>query len=101
MQFAPPPAAAFQGYAPMSGAVPASPMVGAMVGQNTGVMVSMAMPNGFTGSVPGMMPPQGGAVPTGVVPAQNMYAMQPGQQGQWNMGQVSKFPQPPRGNGRF
>ncbi|XP_023654215.2 stromal membrane-associated protein 1-like isoform X7 [Paramormyrops kingsleyae] len=98
MQFPTPPAAAFQGYAPMSGAVPASPMVGAMVGQNTGVMVSMAMPNGFMGSVPGgvtstapgMMPPQGGAVPTGAVPAQNMYAMQPGQQGQWNVGQVNQ-----------
>ncbi|XP_048843966.1 LOW QUALITY PROTEIN: stromal membrane-associated protein 1-like [Brienomyrus brachyistius] len=98
MQFPPQPAATFQGYATMGGAVPASSMMGAMVGQNTGMMVSMAMPNGFMGSVPGggdetapgMMPPQGGAAPTGAVPAQNMYAMQPGQQGQWNMGQVNQ-----------
>lgn len=63
---------------------------GAMMGQNTGMMVGMTMPNGFMGNAqpgvmglaPGMMGPQG------MVPPQNMYAMQPGQQGQWNMAQV-------------
>lgn len=63
---------------------------GAMMGQNTGMMVGMTMPNGFMGNAqpgvmglaPGMMGPQGMVAP------QNMYAMQPGQQGQWNMAQV-------------
>ncbi|XP_045075124.1 stromal membrane-associated protein 1-like [Coregonus clupeaformis] len=74
----------------------------AMMGPNTGMMVGMTMPNGFMGQAPaagmvGMAPrmmgvPQGG-MPAGMVPAQGMqgmYAVQPGQQGQWNMGQMNQ-----------
>ncbi|XP_045075117.1 stromal membrane-associated protein 2-like [Coregonus clupeaformis] len=74
----------------------------AMMGPNTGMMVGMTMPNGFMGQAPaagmvGMAPrmmgvPQGG-IPAGMVPAQGMqgmYAIQPGQQGQWNMGQMNQ-----------
>lgn len=70
---------------------------GAMMGPSPGMMVGMTMPNGFMGNAPAagvmgmaprMMGPQGGAMPAGVVPAQGMYAIQPGQQAQWNMGQV-------------
>lgn len=69
----------------------------AMMGPSPGMMVGMTMPNGFMGNAPAtgvmgmaprMMGPQGGAMPAGMVPAQGMYAIQPGQQAQWNMGQV-------------
>jgi len=83
----------------------ATPVPAAMMGQNPshgGMMVGMTMPNGFMGGAqaagvmglaPGMMGgPQAGAMPTGVVPPQNMYAaaMQQGQQPQWNMAQMNQ-----------
>lgn len=45
-------------------------------------------PAGVMGVAPGMMGAQAGAMPAGVVPPQNMYTMQPGQQTQWSVGQV-------------
>ncbi|XP_066535328.1 stromal membrane-associated protein 1 isoform X2 [Hoplias malabaricus] len=105
MQFPAQPQANFQAFPGMGGALPPTTMMGAvmgqggaMMGQNTGMMVGMTMPNGFMGNAqagvmglaPGMMGGQAGAMPAGVVPPQNMYAMQPGQQTQWNMGQMNQ-----------
>ncbi|RXN23414.1 stromal membrane-associated 1 isoform X1 [Labeo rohita] len=99
MQFPAQPQGNFQAFPGMGGAMPPTTMMGAvmgqggaMMGQNTGMMVGMTMPNGFMGNAqpgvmglaPGMMGPQG------MVPPQNMYAMQPGQQGQWNMAQINQ-----------
>lgn len=99
MQFPAQPQGNFQAFPGMGGAIPPTTMMGpvmgqggAMMGQNTGMMVGMTMPNGFMGNAqpgvmglaPGMMGPQG------MVPPQNMYAMQPGQQGQWNMAQINQ-----------
>ncbi|KAL2083466.1 hypothetical protein ACEWY4_021239 [Coilia grayii] len=115
MQFPAQPAANFQAFPGMGGVMPpTTTMMGAVMGQGAapvpammgqnpaaaaGMMVGMTMPNGFMGSAqaagvmglaPGMMgAAQPGAMPAGVVPPQNMYAMQPGQQPQWNMAQVS------------
>ncbi|XDV50364.1 hypothetical protein PO909_019434, partial [Leuciscus waleckii] len=100
MQFPAQPQGNFQAFPGMGGAMPPTTMMGAvmgqggaMMGQNTGMMVGMTMPNGFMGNAqpgvmglaPGMMGPQGMVAP------QNMYAMQPGQQGQWNMAQLCLF----------
>ncbi|XP_036430168.1 stromal membrane-associated protein 1 isoform X2 [Colossoma macropomum] len=105
MQFPAQPQANFQAFPGMGGAMPPTTMMGAvmgqggaMMGQNTGMMVGMTMPNGFMGNAqagvmglpPGMMGAQAGAMPAGVVPPQNMYAMQPGQQTQWSMGQMNQ-----------
>ncbi|XP_076830462.1 LOW QUALITY PROTEIN: stromal membrane-associated protein 1 [Brachyhypopomus gauderio] len=105
MQFPAQPQANFQAFPGMGGAMPPTTMMGAvmgqggaMMGQNTGMMVGMTMPNGFMGNAqagvmglaPGMMGPQAGAIPAGVVPPQNMYAMQPAQQTQWSMGQMNQ-----------
>ncbi|XP_064171863.1 stromal membrane-associated protein 1-like isoform X3 [Anguilla rostrata] len=103
MQFPPqPPPSTYQGFPGMGGAMPPTTMMGAvlgqgaaMMGQNAGMMVGMTMPNGFMGNAPagvmglapGVMGPQAGGM---VPPPQNMYAMQPGQQGQWNIGQVNQ-----------
>ncbi|KAI7805459.1 putative stromal membrane-associated protein 1 [Triplophysa rosa] len=99
MQFPAQPQGNFQAFPGMGGAMPPTTMMGAvmgqggaMMGQNTGMMVGMTMPNGFIGNAqpgvmglaPGMMGPQG------MLPPQNMYAMQPGQQGQWNMAQINQ-----------
>ncbi|XP_028822938.1 stromal membrane-associated protein 1-like [Denticeps clupeoides] len=98
MQFSAQPQPGFQAFPGMSGAMPPTTMMGAVMGQNTGMMVGMTMPNGFMGNpqagvmglAPGMMGAQGGAMAAGVVPPQNMYAMQPGQTPQWNMGQMNQ-----------
>lgn len=100
--------AGYQAFPGMGTGMPPTTVMGAMMaqngaammGHNTGMMVGMTMPNGFMGQAPaagmvGMAPrmmgvPQGG-MPAGMVPAQGMqgmYAVQPGQQGHWNMGQV-------------
>lgn len=104
IQFPAQPQASFQAFPAMGGPMPPTTMMGAvmgqggpLLGQNTGMMVGMTMPNGFMGNAqggvmglaPGMMSAQAGALPAGVVPQQNMYAMQPGQQPQWNMGQMN------------
>ncbi|XP_035262121.1 stromal membrane-associated protein 1-like isoform X1 [Anguilla anguilla] len=97
-----PPPSTYQGFPGMGGAMPPTTMMGAvlgqgaaMMGQNAGMMVGMTMPNGFMGNAPagvmGLAPGVMGAQAGGMVPPpQNMYAMQPGQQGQWNIGQVNQ-----------
>ncbi|XP_062375234.1 stromal membrane-associated protein 1 isoform X4 [Sardina pilchardus] len=110
MQFPAQPPANFQAFPGMGGAMPPTTMMGAVMGQGaapaammgqnaTGMMVGMTMPNGFMGGAqpagvmglaPGMMGAQPGGMPAGVVPPQNMYAMQPGQQPQWNMAQMNQ-----------
>ncbi|XP_034544354.1 stromal membrane-associated protein 1-like [Notolabrus celidotus] len=107
MQFPVQAAAGYQAYPGMGTAMPPTTVMGAMMaqsgaammGHNPGMMVGMTMPNGFMGNAqaagvmgmaPRMMGPQGGAMPAGMVPAQGMYAIQPGQQAQWNMGQVNQ-----------
>jgi len=84
------------GYHPGMGAMMGQGGAAAMMASNPGMMVGMTMPNGFMGNphagvmgmAPGMMGPQGGAMPAGMMPGQGMYAIQPGQQAQWNIGQV-------------
>ncbi|GAA6107467.1 stromal membrane-associated protein 1 isoform X1 [Tachysurus ichikawai] len=105
MPFPAQPQANFQAFPAMGGPMPPTTMMGAvmgqggaMMGQNTGMMVGMTMPNGFMGNAPagvmgvapGMMGAQAGAMPAGVAPPQNMYTMQPGQQPQWSMGQMNQ-----------
>lgn len=107
MQFPVQAAAGYQAFPGMAGAMPPTTVMGAMMAQsgaammgpNPGMMVGMTMPNGFMGNAPAtgvmgmaprMMAPQAGAVPAGMVPAQGMYALQPGQQAQWNMGQMNQ-----------
>ncbi|CDQ90444.1 stromal membrane-associated protein 1 [Oncorhynchus mykiss] len=102
--------AGYQAFPGMGTGMPPTTVMGAMMAQNgaammgpnTGMMVGMTMPNGFMGQAPaagmvGMAPrmmgvPHGG-MPAGMVPAQGMqgmYAVQPGQQGHWNMGQMNQ-----------
>lgn len=105
MQFPVQATAGYQAFPGMGPAMPPTTVMGAMMSQsgaammgpNPGMMVGMTMPNGFMGNAPAagvmgmaprMMGPQGGAMPAGMLPAQGMYALQPGQQAQWNMGQV-------------
>ncbi|KAJ4944509.1 hypothetical protein JOQ06_013052 [Pogonophryne albipinna] len=99
MQFPVQAAGGYQAFPGMGTAMPPTTVMGAMMGPSPGMMVGMTMPNGFMGNAqaggvmgmaPRMMGPQGGAMPAGMVPAQGMYAIQPGQQGQWNMGQVNQ-----------
>lgn len=99
MQFPVQAAAGYQAFPGMGTAMPPTTVMGAMMGPSPGMMVGMTMPNGFMGNAPAtgvmgmaprMMGPQGGAMPAGMVPAQGMYALQPGQQAQWNMGQVNQ-----------
>ncbi|MEQ2171169.1 hypothetical protein GOODEAATRI_007949 [Goodea atripinnis] len=95
----------YQAFPGMGTAVPPTTVMGAMMAQggtammgpNPAMMVGMTMPNGFMGNAPAagvmgmaprMMGPQGAAMPAGMMPAQGMYAIQPGQQAQWSMGQV-------------
>lgn len=96
----------YQAFPGMATAVPPTTVMGAMMAQsgsammgpNPAMMVGMTMPNGFMGNAPAagmmgiaprMMGPQNAAMPAGMMPAQGMYAaIQPGQQAQWNMGQV-------------
>ncbi|XP_061083995.1 stromal membrane-associated protein 1 isoform X1 [Conger conger] len=98
MQFPSQPGQGYQGFAPPT------TMMGTVLGQSgpamgQSMMVGMTMPNGFMGAAQagvmglapgGVMGAQGGGVPPGVVPPQNMYAMQPGQQQQWNISQMNQ-----------
>lgn len=67
-----------------------------VMGQSTGVMVGMGMPNGFTGTTQtgvmglpqNVVGPQGGMVGQMVTP-QNKYGLQQNQQAQWNLSQVN------------
>ncbi|XP_007543037.1 stromal membrane-associated protein 1-like [Poecilia formosa] len=97
----------YQAFPGMGAAVPPTTVMGAMMAQsgaammgpNPAMMVGMTMPNGFMGNAPAtgmmgmaprMMGPQGAPMPAGMMPAQGMYAIQPGQQAPWNMGQVNQ-----------
>lgn len=105
MQFPVQAAGGYQAFPGMGAAMPPTTVMGAMMAQSgaammgpsPGMMVGMTMPNGFIGNAPAtgvmgmaprMMGPQGGALPAGMLPAQGMYTIQPGQHAQWNMGQV-------------
>lgn len=107
MQFPVQAAAGYQAFPGMGTAMPPTTVMGAMMAQSgaammgpsPGMMVGMTMPNGFMGNAPAagmmgmaprMMGPQAGAMPAGMVPAQGMYTIQPGQQAQWNMGQMNQ-----------
>uniref|UniRef100_A0A3P8TWD1 Small ArfGAP 1 n=1 Tax=Amphiprion percula TaxID=161767 RepID=A0A3P8TWD1_AMPPE len=107
MQFPVQATAGYQAFPGMGTAMPPTTVMGAMMAQSgaammgpsPGMMVGMTMPNGFMGNAPAtgmmgmaprMMGPQGGAMPAGMVPAQGMYTIQPGQQAQWNMGQMNQ-----------
>lgn len=99
MQFPVQATAGYQAFPGMGTTMPPTTVMGAMMGPSPGMMVGMTMPNGFMGNAPAtgvmgmaprMMGPQGSAMPAGMVPAQGMYALQPGQQAQWNMGQVNQ-----------
>uniref|UniRef100_A0A4W5JR90 Small ArfGAP 1 n=1 Tax=Hucho hucho TaxID=62062 RepID=A0A4W5JR90_9TELE len=89
----------FQTYPGVLGAMPPTTMTGgvmaqgggAMMGQNSGMMVGMAMPNGgYMGMQQGMMGPPVGAMPAGAGTPQMYAAMQQQQQqGQWNVNQVT------------
>ncbi|XP_040043516.2 stromal membrane-associated protein 1 [Gasterosteus aculeatus] len=107
MQFPVQAAGGYQAFPGMGAAMPPTTVMGAMMAQSgaammgpsPGMMVGMTMPNGFIGNAPAtgvmgmaprMMGPQGGALPAGMLPAQGMYTIQPGQHAQWNMGQVNQ-----------
>ncbi|KAM6940053.1 stromal membrane-associated protein 1-like [Xenentodon cancila] len=107
MQFPVQATGGYQAFPGMGTAMPPTTVMGAMMAQSgtammgpsPGMMVGMTMPNGFMGNTPatgmmGMAPrmvgPQGGAMPAGMVPAQGLYTIQPGQQAQWSMGQVNQ-----------
>ncbi|KAJ3615340.1 hypothetical protein NHX12_018908 [Muraenolepis orangiensis] len=100
MQFPVQAAAGYQGYPGVGTAMGAMMGQGAagMMAPNSGMMVGMTVPNGFMGNphagvmgvAPGMIGHQGGAMHTGMMPAQGMYALPPGQQAQWNMGQMNQ-----------
>lgn len=95
----------YQALPGMATPMPHTSVMGAMMAQSTAtmmgpsqaMMVGMTMPNGFIGNAPTagvmsmtprMMRPPGGALPSGTLPAQGIYAIQPGQQVQLNMSQV-------------
>uniref|UniRef100_A0A8C3UAN0 Small ArfGAP 1 n=1 Tax=Catharus ustulatus TaxID=91951 RepID=A0A8C3UAN0_CATUS len=106
MPFTTQPSTHFQGFPAMGVPVPAATgMMGNMMGQSvpvmgqsTGVMVGVGMPNGFTGTAPtGVMGlpqtvvgPQGGMVGQMVTPPQNKYGLQQNQQAQWNLSQINQ-----------
>ncbi|KAG2467288.1 SMAP1 protein, partial [Polypterus senegalus] len=101
--FASQPSANFQAFPSMGTQMPPAAMMGPVMGQsmpmmaqNTGMMVNMAMPNGYMGNAQAgviglaqnVMGPQA-AMPGNAVNPQNMYTMQANQQGQWNMSQMN------------
>ncbi|NXF24285.1 SMAP1 protein, partial [Rhodinocichla rosea] len=106
MPFTTQPSTHFQGFPAMGVPVPAATgMMGNMMGQSvpvmgqsTGVMVGVGVPNGFTGTAPtGVMGlpqtvvgPQGGMVGQMVTPPQNKYGLQQNQQAQWNLSQMNQ-----------
>ncbi|KAM8953047.1 stromal membrane-associated protein 1 [Pelodytes ibericus] len=95
----------FQGFPAMGVPVPvSSSMMGNMMGQpipgmgqNTGMMVGMGMPNGFVGNPPAgvmgipanMMGPQAGMVGNMSTPP-NKFGMQQNQQSPWNLSQMNQ-----------
>ncbi|XP_074009952.1 stromal membrane-associated protein 1 isoform X2 [Numenius arquata] len=105
MPFTTQPSTHFQGFPAMGVPVPAATgMMGNMMGQSvpvmgqsTGVMVGMGMPNGFTGTTQtgvmglpqNVIGPQSGMVGQMVTP-QNKYGLQQNQQAQWNLSQMNQ-----------
>ncbi|XP_060091589.1 stromal membrane-associated protein 1 isoform X2 [Heteronotia binoei] len=105
MPFTAPPSTHFQGFPAMGVPVPAAPgMMGNMmgqsvpvIGQNTGMLVGMGMPNGFSvaaqsaglGLPQNVVGPQGTTVGQ-VASPQNKYGMQQNQQAQWNLAQMNQ-----------
>ncbi|XP_074847175.1 stromal membrane-associated protein 1 isoform X1 [Carettochelys insculpta] len=99
------PSTHFQGFPAMGvpGPAPAGMMGNMMgqsvpvIGQNTGIMVGMGMPNGFTGTTQtgamglpqNVVGTQGGMVGQ-MVTAQSKYGMQQNQQAQWNLSQMNQ-----------
>ncbi|XP_027783976.1 stromal membrane-associated protein 1 isoform X4 [Marmota flaviventris] len=88
--------AAFQGFPSMGVPVPAAPsLLGNVMGQSTGMMVGMPMPNGFMGNAQtGVMPlpqnvvaPQGGMVGQMGAP-QSKFGLPQAQQPQWSLSQI-------------
>uniref|UniRef100_A0A8C0BZG5 Small ArfGAP 1 n=1 Tax=Buteo japonicus TaxID=224669 RepID=A0A8C0BZG5_9AVES len=105
MPFTTQPSTHFQGFPAMGVPVPAATgMMGnvmgqsvPVMGQSTGVMVGMGMPNGFTGATQtgvmglpqNVVGPQGGMVGQMVTP-QNKYGLQQSQQAPWNLSQMNQ-----------
>ncbi|NXX91411.1 SMAP1 protein, partial [Centropus bengalensis] len=105
MPFTTQPSTHFQGFPAMGVPVPAATgMMGNMMGQSvpvmgqsTGMMVGMGMPNGFTGATQtgvmglpqNVVGPQGGMVGQMVAP-QNKYGVPQSQQAQWNLSQMNQ-----------
>ncbi|XP_015343387.1 stromal membrane-associated protein 1 isoform X1 [Marmota marmota marmota] len=90
--------AAFQGFPSMGVPVPAAPsLLGNVMGQSTGMMVGMPMPNGFMGNAQtGVMPlpqnvvaPQGGMVGQMGAP-QSKFGLPQAQQPQWSLSQMNQ-----------
>ncbi|XP_046298953.1 stromal membrane-associated protein 1 isoform X3 [Marmota monax] len=90
--------AAFQGFPSMGVPVPAAPsLLGNVMGQSTGMMVGMPMPNGFMGNAQtGVMPlpqnvvaPQGGMVGQMGAP-QSKFGLPQAQQPQWSFSQMNQ-----------
>ncbi|XP_048209851.1 stromal membrane-associated protein 1 isoform X5 [Perognathus longimembris pacificus] len=90
--------AAFQGFPSMGVPVPAAPgLIGNVMGQNTGMMVGMPMPNGFMGNAQtGVMPlsqnvigPQGGIVGQMGAP-QSKFGLPQAQQPPWSLSQMNQ-----------
>ncbi|KFW85619.1 Stromal membrane-associated protein 1, partial [Manacus vitellinus] len=106
MPFTTQPSTHFQGFPAMGVPVPAATgMMGnvmgqsvPVMGQSTGVMIGMGMPNGFTGTAQtgvmglpqNVVGPQGGMVGQMVTPPQNKYGLQQNQQAQWNLSQMNQ-----------
>uniref|UniRef100_A0A8C5QWS6 Small ArfGAP 1 n=1 Tax=Leptobrachium leishanense TaxID=445787 RepID=A0A8C5QWS6_9ANUR len=92
MPYSAQPTTSFQAFPSMG--VPVPPMPG--MGQNTGMMVGMGMPNGFVGNPPSgvmgvspnMMGPQGMVGNMAALP--NKFGMQQGQQSPWNLSQMNQ-----------
>ncbi|XP_015268180.1 PREDICTED: stromal membrane-associated protein 1 isoform X1 [Gekko japonicus] len=98
MPFTAPPPTHFQGFPAMGVPVPAAPgMMGQsvpVIGQNTGMLVGMGMPNGFSvaAQTAGLGLPQNVVGPQGTTVAlpQSKYGLQQNQQAQWNLSQMNQ-----------
>ncbi|XP_073531612.1 stromal membrane-associated protein 1 isoform X2 [Phyllobates terribilis] len=105
MPYATQPTTNFQAFPPMGVSVPATTgMMGNMMGQpmsvmgqHSGMMVGMGIPNGFVGNTaagvmglpPNMMGPQSGMV-TNMGTPQNKFGMQQNQPATWNISQMNQ-----------
>nr|XP_033792982.1 stromal membrane-associated protein 1 isoform X1 [Geotrypetes seraphini] len=92
------PSANFPSFPPMGVPMPSAPgMMGNVMGQNTGMMVNMGVPNGFVGNVqagvmglpPNMIGSQAGMVGS-MSTTPNKFGMQQSQQAPWNLSQMNQ-----------